>query len=180
MKFLNNKKQLILSIVILTILTGFIAFRYLPLKGQLEELEAETKQVQKLYANAQKKQKTLPEIEKKLNELETRTYHFKEKIPGERSLGSFLQQIAELMDKNGLKDHSVQPRENIENKDFAYIPLVVDCKGELKDIFNFFRSVEELERLVKIEEVTLNNSASYSGELEMSAKVYIFYQDNLS
>jgi len=80
------------------------------------------------------------------------------------------------MNENNLREQLIQPGEEVKAEGLNCIPVSMKCKGSLKQIFKFFRSLQRLDRLIRIEEVKLVNDNGFSGEVSMQTKVIIFYR----
>ena len=92
------------------------------------------------------------------------------------NLGAFQQQISDLMKKHGLTEQLIEPGEELEADEVTCKPVSIQCKGRLEQVYNFFDSLESLDRLVRIERVQLTNDNEYSGQVSMQAKTVIFYR----
>lgn len=180
MKILKDKKQLVLIAVILMLPVAFFAFRYLPARSEIAELEESKKAGQNLLNDAEIKNAVLKDLRAEVEKTEKQVAKFDQKIPAEKSLGSFLQIIAELMDENGLADQNVRPGDTFKTDNFYCIPLSIDCKGDIQQVFNFYRSLKQMPRVVTIDQIRLTNSKNHDGNLEMIAKVLIFYREDIS
>ena len=55
----------------------------------------------------------------------------------------------------------------------AFISL---CKGSLKQIFEFYKALQGLDRLVRIEQVKLVNDNDFSGRVSMHTEAVIYYR----
>ena len=52
----------------------------------------------------------------------------------------------------------------------------MQCKGELAQISEFYRRLQTLDRLVRIEKVKLSNDNSYSGQVNMETEAVVYYR----
>ena len=69
----------------------------------------------------------------------------------------------------------VQPGAEITADSLKCIPIKMKCKGDLNQIFEFFKSIQTSDRAVRIEQVQLVNGNDFNGEITMHAKAYIYY-----
>ncbi len=88
----------------------------------------------------------------------------------------FLHRIADLMRENGLEDQFVEPGKEIKTESVNCIPVNMRCKGELSELFRFFESLQNLDRLVRIEEVRLLNDRDFAGQISMQTKAVVYYR----
>ena len=82
----------------------------------------------------------------------------------------------ELMNKYGLKKQVVNPNVEIQTNDLNCIPVTIQCDGQLSQIFEFFKSLQRLDRIVRIEQITLVNDKNFNGQISMQTKAFIYYK----
>lgn len=173
---LLSKQQLWVFAIGGLFLADFVFYGYLPLHERLNSLaEVESRQTQ-LIATAQSQSETLPALTERLNESARCAAKYEEWIPNESDLGQFLGQIAHVMTKNSLSDQDVVLGQEIVSDDLVCIPVRMKCVGTLDGIFGFFRDLQGLGRLVRIERTTLANTKEFSGAVVMETDAVIFYR----
>jgi Tfp pilus assembly protein PilO len=157
------------------IVGGFVLFRHLPLREKIEAVDrtkaAQTVAVTKALTEIGQ----LPSLKEQLSELEVAVGNYDARVPPRRELGVFLQQIADLMNHHNLAGQLVQPGKEVENQGLFCIPVDLQCKGRLSQIFGFFESLQSLDRLVRIRQVKLENDRDFSGDVSMQADTVIYY-----
>jgi Tfp pilus assembly protein PilO len=176
MMFLKEKQQIIILCLAAAMLGGFVLFRYLPLSRKIKAVE-QTKAAQRLViTQAQYQREQLPAMRKQLPQLQKTLENYSANIPSQRNLGTFLHRIADLMDEHKLKEQSAQPGEELQVGDLKCIPIDIRCKGKLTQVFKFYKSLQNLDRLVQIEQVKLVNDSDFSGEVSLQTKAIIYYK----
>lgn len=174
--FILERKQVAIYIAAGAIITAFVLFRYLPLCQRIKAVE-QTKNAQKLAISRASMEKVqLPTFEDQLLNLQRTVGNYEANIPAQRDLGVFLQQIDDLMSKHNLREQVVAPGKEIEAKKLNCIPVSVQCKGKLAQIFEFYKLVQKLDRLVRIEQIRLMNDSDFSGEVGMQTDLVIYYR----
>ena len=86
-----------------------------------------------------------------------------------------MQRIANLMNEHNLQGQLIQPGKEIKAGELNCIPVNMQCKGRLSQIFEFYRRVQGLDRLVRIEHVKLVNDGDFGGEVNMQINAVIYY-----
>lgn len=172
----RERQQTMICVAAAAIVVGFLVFRYLPLQRRIKVVEQARASQRLAITRASAQSAQLPVLKEQLRKLEKAVEDYEANIPGQRDLGVFLQRIADLMNKHNLKDQLVQPGEEIETEELHCIPVSVQCKGRLKQIFGFFESLQLLDRLVRIGEVRLINDKDFSGEVSVQAETIIYYR----
>jgi Tfp pilus assembly protein PilO len=120
--------------------------------------------------------KQLPLLKEQLLELQRELENYEANIPERSNIGVFLQRIAGLMNEHNLKEHVIEPREEIKAEKLNCIPVNMKCKGRLTQIFEFYRRLQGMDRLIRIEQVKLFNDSDFNGEVGMEAKAVIYYR----
>jgi len=155
---------------------GFVLFRYLPLRKKMKAVE-KTRAAQTLVITKDMaKNEQLPSLIEEFEKLQSKVSNYERQIPADRELGTFLHKIADLMNSHNLKGQFVEPGEEVEGEELNYIPVNMKCRGRLKQIFEFYKSLQSLERLVRIEEVKLLNENNFSGEVNMQTQAVVYYR----
>lgn len=172
----REKQQITIFVLAGVMIGGFIVFRYLPLQQRIKAVKQEHAAQRLAIARASAESQQTATVKEQLLELQTAVENYEVNIPAQRSLGEFLQRIANLMNEHNLREQLIQPGNEIETDKLNCIPISIQCKGGLKQIFGFFRSLEQLDRLVRIEEVELVNGGDFSGEVGMQTKAAIYYR----
>lgn len=158
------------------LLADFVLYGYLPSHERLQSLaEAKGRQMQ-LITTAESKSEMLPVLIQRLRDTDRYATNYRQWIPTDGALGLFLGQIATIMTENGLSDQDVVLRPEVASKDLVCIPIHMKCVGDLNGIFGFFRDLQQLGRLVRIERATLTHAKRSSGAVEMEADAVIFYR----
>jgi Tfp pilus assembly protein PilO len=176
MNVTKNKQQISVYIVAGMLITDFIFFGYLPSHQRIKSLSRASAQQAQIISNAAAQQTALPEMRKKLQQYLDMTENFEAVIPAQRKLGEFLQQIDNIIRENELTNQIVAPEAEIKAEDVSCIPIAIECKGSLLHIFKFFQSLQQLDRLVRVEHVKLENDKSFNGIVKMNTRIVIFYR----
>ena len=121
----------------------------------------------------------LPLFIEQLQKLRSKLEKYEENIPKQRDHGLFMQRIFELMKQNNLREQVIEPRQEIEAEGLICIPINMECKGELTQIYNFYRRLQEQDRLIRIRQIKFENSNDFNGEISMEAEVVIYYRTEI-
>ena len=81
------------------------------------------------------------------------------------------------MEEHHLTEEVVTPGGQIASEELYCIPVEIQCKGSLSDIFGFFKGLQSLERQVRIEQVKLINDTNFSGEVTLDTRSVIYFRD---
>ncbi|HUW20811.1 MAG TPA: type 4a pilus biogenesis protein PilO [Sedimentisphaerales bacterium] len=170
----RERQQLAICVVGGVMVVGFVLLWYLPLRKRIEVVGQAKSAQAAAITRAMAESEQLPALKQQLEKLKQTVGNYEAGIPDRRDLGAFLQQIADLMSERSLKDQLVQPGKEVEAEGLICIPINVQCRGKLKQMFDFFRALQSLNRLVRIEQIKLENDSNFSGEVSMQTKTVVY------
>ena len=173
-----EKKQIVMSIVVVVLAVIFVFLQYMPLNKKAENLRAANAALLADNAAADAHIGILPQLHNDIEKIKKDIGDFDSKIPVGRSHGLFLGDLTAIMQKQGLGELVVQPGTEMGTPSLSRIPVSIRCKGKLVQIFRFFKALESFERIIQIEEVALTADDALDGSVIMQAKVNIFYRTN--
>ena len=172
----QKRKQIVICVLAGAVIGGFLLFRYIPLRKRVKAVE-QAKAAQALtIAKASVESKQLPILEEQLLKLQAKVANYQTTVPVQRDLGEFLRKIADLMKEHNLKEQVLAPGNEMQADELRCIPIDMQGKGKLAQIFEFCKQLQRLDRLVRIERVELVNDNGFSGEVSMQTKAVIYYR----
>lgn len=172
----RERKQIVICTMAGVMAAAFVLFRYLPLRQRLKVVE-QAKAAQALaISRASMEREQMPVLREQLLTLQQVVGNYQARIPVGTDLGVFLQQIADLISRHNLREQVIVPHKEIVMKNLNCIPVDMQCKGKLAQVFEFYKRIQKLDRLVRIEQVKLLNDKDFSGEVSMQSKVVIYYR----
>ncbi len=175
-KLSHRKQQMWVYVITGLFVCDFILCGYLPSQQRLRTLQRGQAQQRKVIEMAAAQSVELAGLERRLRGMEKRIEGFDQRVPADRTLGTFLQQIAGIMSDCHLVQQVVLPGKEWKTEDLTCIPIHVACNGTLTSLFSFFAKLQSLDRLVRIEKVTLENDADLTGQLGVQLETVIFEQ----
>jgi Tfp pilus assembly protein PilO len=170
------KQQVLILIAAGVLITAYALLRYLPMRRIAGELRSEKMAQNVLITTSQARLAEMPKLQKQLDELKESLADFDSRIPFDTQLGQFLGGIAALMDKYGLTEQQIAPHEGINAEPLVCTAVTMKCRGTLEQIRRFCRSLQELDRAVRIEKFHLVNDPEYTGQLRMEAETVIYHR----
>jgi Tfp pilus assembly protein PilO len=172
----REKQQVMICIIAGVIVCAFVLFWYLPLRQRMKAVE-QVKVTQTLAsAKGDADSKRLPVLKEQVLQLRSKLGNYEAKIPEQGALGTFVRQMADLMNEHNLREQVITPGAELEADRFNCTPVRMQCKGKLGQVFKFYQRLQSLDRLVRIEQVKLSNDSGYSGEVSMETRAVIYYR----
>ena len=172
----RGREQIVICIVAGMFAVDFALFGCLPLQKRLKNIAKARAAQRFVITKASTQSRQLPALKEQLHELKKAVGDYKAKVPDQRGLGVFLHRIANLMKEHNIREQVVRPGKEVEVERLRYIPVSIQGKGRLKEIFQFFSSLQALDRLVRIEQVNLENDEHFNGEVSMQTETFICYR----
>jgi len=170
-----EKQQVIIVVSAIAIIAGFCIFGCFPARKQSLALrQAKADNQNRASANlAQAAQ--IPHLREKFQEMHDCIGNYDVKIPANRNFARLFEQIASVMNECDLTDKLVQPAAEIEGDKINCIPITIKCKGTFEQIFEFFDSLNNFDRLINIHSLKLTGDKDSSGIVEMAAEANVYY-----
>jgi type IV pilus assembly protein PilO len=164
------------------LLAGLVAAAYFyvfkPMGDYNMALQTQTRDKQEKLAslhNAEDKKRDLPgEIAK----LKTGISMFESKLPEERELDKAWRDVWQIAETNGLSTKSVRTMKPILGNDYSEQPIRMTITGTWNGFYSFLRSVEGLQRLTRISEMSLNKDMKDNGALTAEFTLSIFFDSS--
>lgn len=172
----RERKQIVICVAAGAMVTAFVLFRYLPLRQRIKVVRQKKTAQRLVISNASMEKVQMPVLKEQLLKLRQTVENYKVNIPAKNDFGVFLQQIADLMSKHNLREQVIAPGKEIVARGLTCIPVDMQCKGTLAQVFEFHKRMQKLDRLVRIEQIKLDNDNDFSGQVSMQTKVVIYYR----
>ena len=174
----RGKQQVLIYAAAAAMLIAFVTLRYLPSRARAKNLSqiktTQTLALDKAQAQAQR----ITVLNERLRKLEAAVSNFDCKIPSQRDVGNFLQQITQIMNTHNLKEQLIEPGKDAKSGPIGCIPINLQCKGTLNQMFEFFKSLQGLQRSVRVEQVKLAKVTDTNGQVSMTTRIVIFYRSS--
>lgn len=175
-KMFGRRQQMWVYLIGTLFVADFLFYGYMPSQQRLRSLkQAKAKQVHAIRTAAMQS-KELPRLKKRLHNVEEIVKNYEACVPAKGSLGAFLQDIARIMNAHSLTEQNVAPQNDIECGGVNCIPVHMNCKGNIKEVYGFFHDFQAMDRLVRIEKAVLKNDSEYTGRVSMHIEAVIFYR----
>ena len=176
---LRERQQIAIFIIAGVLAAGFVFFRYLPLQKRTNALEQKQASYKLAIAKVSATAEQLPALKGQLLKLQSEVGNYEAKVPVQRSLGEFLQGIATLMNDHGLTEQLIEPGSEIEAEKLTCIPVSMRCSGTLNQVYEFYKSLQKLDRFVRMGHIKLVNDRRFNGQVTVQTSVTIYYKRTL-
>ena len=164
------KKLIILAVVAVMIGLLFWQIYYSPLVEDLNNVKAAHAQLLTKLREVEQQKKTYDEDLQRREELKIASVKQRQMLPVTTEMASFLNNINSVAELTGLEILSVKPLEASPEKYYSRIPVQLNLEGSFLQLGKFFYQVGKLDRIINIENITLDNPKISDNGVIMHAK----------
>jgi type IV pilus assembly protein PilO len=150
--------QKVMLFVVTFLLIG-AAFYFLKYQDQLDtvaRLKRELAQQEQRLVTLKSAAAKVSQLEKELAQSEEELSVLLTLLPDQKEIPGLLENISRLGSKVGLENILFQPQAEVPREFYAAIPIRLDLLGTYNDFGVFLDSVSKLNRILRVESVTMN------------------------
>ena len=143
----------------------FVGYYYGIHASKVLELESKQQELIKLNAQHSEQVRVLANLENFRQELRDMQAQFEEalkQLPNSSEIPALLSNISTLAQESGLEILLFKPAPELAKGFYADIPVAMEVKGNYHDIGYFFYKVSKLDRIVNIENISMQPARSQS------------------
>lgn len=171
-----EKKQLQIIGIAAVIIVGFGVLRFYPLARRMADIRRTRCRQSAVVAQVRQYTMGIPALRRQADDLRVKLADYDLRIPPDRRFADLWHRMAEAMNRHNLQEQVVQPGGETTSQIVGCIPITIQCSGTLEQIFEFLKSLANFERLIRIEELQLQNDTDYSGRIKLNAVAKVYYQ----
>ncbi len=149
----KREKFLVMFFSILIPIFLFYQFYYIRTKEKINAIKNEINRLNleiKKYENIVKRMKLL---EAQMRQRKEFLKKVKMILPSEKEIPDILKKVSDLAKENYLEVITFEPGKEIPKDYYNIIPLKMEIKGKFNNIINFLNSIENLERLIILNDI---------------------------
>jgi type IV pilus assembly protein PilO len=169
---LSKVQRIIISaLVFVLILAVFGYFFYWPKFEKIGNLAKELTKLEGKLATAKRNAADLKKFQARMKEAEAQFNMAMKKLPEKEEIPSLLTSISDAGQAVGLEFLLFQPKNEKKKEFYAEIPVSMSLRGDYHNLAIFFDQVARLNRIVNIENISMNRAKGKKKSLgELTAK----------
>jgi type IV pilus assembly protein PilO len=105
---------------------------------------------------------------------------FEGKLPEEKEMDKVLGEVWQIAEKNGLNTKSVRTMKAIPGDSYSEQPIRMVIVGSFGGFYTFLRSVEQLPRITRISEMTMEKDPKVEGQMTADLVLTIYFESQKS
>lgn len=165
-------KALALLGVLALLSGGYYALVYGSVSGDLENAQAQKKQLQDQIRDAERREKQYLELTQELANREAADRQNRRVLPENAEIAAFLQDLNHVAELSGLTIRLVEPRPEQRQELYSKIPVVLALTGRFHQLTKFFYNISKLDRAISMENIRMTQPKLLpSGEMVVSVDV---------
>jgi Tfp pilus assembly protein PilO len=171
-----ERQQLVIFGIAMVIVTGFGLFQYYPLARKADSIRKTIEQQQVVSDETDQLIQQMAQLRNQVESLKPLQAEFEKKLPRTRQFSALWQQITDVMNQRGLTEQVVQRDTESDDSRFGTVRIHLQCGGTFQQMFEFFRSLQTMDRFIRIESFQMTNEADYSGRIKLDAVARVYFQ----
>jgi len=174
------RAQWVLGITLVVMIVGFYALAFRPNKEKLDGLEMQIATKRRDLSSNRSRVQILPDVLLEVNRMRDRLERFDKKLPKAPELHAFINNITEVSSQAGLRNKwTVEPGVPIRSELYAEWPISLKFEGDFKNVFNFLRRAEEMQRLTRVKGLKVRglDGAGKSGQVQVELSMNIYFAE---
>lgn len=167
---LDRKFKLLLVVLLFALPT--VAFYFIFLQPNLEEIDKLTAQKSKLDQELQQvrtRAKDLPKLQAELAQLQIEFDKKSALLPREKEIPKLLRDISSLGTNAGLEFLKFKPLPSVPRDFYDDIPVTINVRGPYHSVGSFFDRVSKLERIVSVTNIRMSSPKLEAGEMMLNS-----------
>lgn len=173
----GNVRKLIFFVIIMGMTYSSYVYMIKPANGELalqqEKLEQKFKKLRELETAPT----VLEDVNAQLARLEGSINILESKLPPQKDIHTVLQDITVIAQSNGLVPKTIRTLKQKYNNGYVEQPIKMELNGDFESYYSFLLSLEKLDRITKIREMTIKRDAKEEGVMKANFTISIFFQN---
>jgi type IV pilus assembly protein PilO len=164
------QRVLLLLVLLSLIIAGYVYFLHIPAQAELTKNIKKNKKVLVKLQESRRIANNLPRFKAEYEKMQKQLELALKELPNESEIPSLLSSIAGLAKDNGLEVQEFKPGKEIPKGFYAKVPVSLKLKGSYHEMALFCQAVSNLDRIVNIEDITLEKPKTSDGQTILAIK----------
>lgn len=156
------------------LMLGFYVLGYRPAVHRQDSLELQISQKQHELEVNQSEARDLPAVAREVELLRYRLERFGRKLPKQQELGGFVSSIEQLGQQAQLRGLDIFPEMQRRNALYTELPIQLRFEGDFMSVCTFLRQAEEMQRLTRVQQLSMRTKDSSAGQVEVRLLLTIY------
>ncbi|MCE5327287.1 MAG: type 4a pilus biogenesis protein PilO [Planctomycetaceae bacterium] len=149
------RENWIVLAMLVGISTAACTLLYLPQKKRLEAVKADIAAGKIEIAEQAAKTASVPELLRRVDEMQKQLNKFDRRLPQRRELDGFLREINTRLTEAGLRDALIEPGNPLKEELFNTLPIIMRFRGSYLSLANFLEGIHHMDRMACVHSVRI-------------------------
>jgi type IV pilus assembly protein PilO len=172
----TTQRILLFAATFLVLIGAFYFLKYKPDAERLRRLESSIAQQENRLKELKLASVQVEGLEKELAASESEFAHLLTLLPDQKEIPGLLDSVSQLGAQVGLENILFQPQPEQPHEFYAVIPVRLDLLGTYHVLGTFFDKISKLNRILKVENVTLSRRKDSSLQVGCTIVTYRFLE----
>ena len=173
----GNIRKLIFFVIIMGMTYSSYVYMIKPANRELALQEEKLEQKFKKLRELEKAPTVLEDVNAQLARLESSIDILESKLPPTKDIHTVLQDVTVIAQSNGLVPKTIRTLKQKYNNGYIEQPIKMELKGNFESYYSFLLSLEKLDRITKIREMSIKRDAKEEGVMKANFTISIFFQN---
>ena len=138
------------------------------------EIKGKTKALQDLRQSTA----GIPDIERKISELQTAITFFESKLPQEKEIDKIVKDVWQEAERNHLQMRTIKTLKTERLAGYCEQPIQMQLAGDFKGFYAFLLKLEEMARITRLSQMKLEKISNKDGEMHAQMTLSIFFESD--
>ena len=117
----------------------------------------------------------IAKAERELERIGKETADFNQRVPQDKSLGAFLEELARCADACRLQPDEIQPGEPVQTAEVFSLPIEFSVRGPFPAVYKLMQSIEQMPRLTCVDRFEVLTDGDDPAHVSAQVSLRIFY-----
>ena len=158
-------KDIAVALVLLVVsIAGAMLFVYVPQDKELDKLQTQIISRKRDIAKQTERASVVPKLLRETQAMKAQYKNFDRRLPQQKELGGFLREISGHLSREQFSNQVIEPSSPKREPLFNTLPIIMKFKGSYLSLGTFLDQINKMERLTRVQRLTINASMPGEGD----------------
>jgi len=156
-RFSKDNVTMLAILCVMLAVAAFVLYR--PQSRVLGDLRKQIETEKNTTATYAAKVAIVPDLRRQVADMKNRYKDFDRRMPKQRELAGFLDEISKNIEQERLSNHLIEPGGTAREEAFYTMPITMRFQGSYLSLASFLKRIDTMERLIRVQKlhITVDN-----------------------
>ncbi len=165
-----TRDSVIALVLLLAGVAAAVLFVYIPQDKELDKLQARIVTRKRDIEEQTSRASVVPKLLRETQAMKAQYKNFDRRLPQQKELGGFLKEISQNLASQNFSNEVIEPGRPQRETLFNTLPIIMKFKGSYLDLGKFLDQINKMERLTRVQRLTINGPQPDAGTADSGAK----------